>query len=101
MAGAPDAAFIAHMAEIAENLHRWEIGTIERAELVASWVRLTEERREVARNSDVPLPGQLDQATRKDGKRKGPQHMPFGISQAARELGVPRKSVERVLRNGL
>jgi hypothetical protein len=88
---APDGAFLAMMAEIAESLHRREVGTIERAELVASWVRLTEERK--ALRSKPAQPGPVS----KRGIAEGLGNT-GGARQAARELGVSRQSVERSVR---
>lgn len=36
----------AKLSEIAENLHRREIDELERAELVAAWVKIVRERRD-------------------------------------------------------
>lgn len=82
----------ADLAEIAENLHRRELGEIERAELMARWMEI------VGNKATGPLPGQVGPAVNKDGKRKGRQHMPGGINQAARDLGIPATQLKRAAR---
>lgn len=82
--------FDALAAEIAENLHRRELPALERDNLRAEWVRL--------REASTPLPAQDGQATRRDGRKKGPQHAQSGLSQTARDLGVPRPSLVRSLK---
>lgn len=80
------------LTEIAENLHRREISQIERAGLVAEWVRIVEGR----------LPAQVAQPVLPDGRKAGPQHKPGGKSEAARKLGMSRDQVSRSLKiNGL
>jgi len=63
-----------------------EIGEIERAELVADWVRLVEARgqsRHVAAN---------EPSQREDGRG---HRRPGGVRQAARELGMDERAVRR------
>lgn len=77
----------AAMAEIAENLHRRELGEIERAELLARWVELSANRKapeEVAQLA--PL------------SEKGGRGNKSGIRQAARDLGLPRDQVARAVK---
>ncbi len=92
----PKDRFSAPMAEIAENLHRRELGEIERAELMARWVEITAAKqeadaREAAAKAEVnDKPAQLGQISRSGGRgKKG------GVSQAARDLGVTRQTIER------
>lgn len=74
----------ARMWEIAENLHRADLTALERAEQVAEWVRLAEERgREVS--SQV--------ATKPTGGR--PQ---VGVRAAARELNVGKDEAHRAVK---
>lgn len=69
----------AAMIEIAENLHRTELTALERAEHVAEWVRLAEQK-EVSRQVDAkPLGG------RPEGGRRA----------AAREIGVSEPEARR------
>lgn len=59
---------------------------------MARWMEIAS-----ARSAD-PLPGQVAPATRKDGRKKGHQHMPGGINQAARDLGVEPTKLKRAAR---
>lgn len=65
--------------EIAENLHRADLTKIERDEMVAEWIRLTE------------VSGQSVQKPQ-GGRPEG------GISAASRELGIERKDAERAVK---
>lgn len=87
------------MAEIAENLHRRELGEIERAELMARWVEITAAKQEqdakeaAAKAQADEKPGQVGPVYGKGGRgKKG------GINQAARELGVPATQVKRAVK---
>lgn len=73
------------LLEIAENLHRREISALERAELVAEWVQL---RCGHADKLAQPAPVSKRGATEGRGNKGGDR-------QAARDLGVPRQTVER------
>jgi len=64
---------------------------IERAEMMAKWAEITKKKNE-------GLPAQVAQPALRDGRKKGPQHKPSGISQAARELGVSRDQMSRATR---
>lgn len=71
----------AAMIEIAENLHRADLTALERAEQVAEWVRLAEERgREVSPQLVAKPHG---------GRPQG------GVRAAAREIGVNREEARR------
>src|SRR5262249_19655570 len=59
--------------EISENLHRAELTTLERSNQIAEWVKLSEERRQVA---------QVEPAVLSDGRKSGPQHQARGINAA-------------------
>ncbi|MGJ0534271.1 hypothetical protein [Methylocystis sp.] len=67
---------------------------LERAEQIGEFDRL---RKQVEARDGKRQTGQVDQSVShlSDGRRKGPQHKPNGISQLARELGRPRKEVSR------
>jgi ParB-like chromosome segregation protein Spo0J len=69
--------------EISENLHRCDLTKIERAELLAEWVHLTEE--EVSRQV-VPKPGTMG------GRPES------GIAAASRELGIGEKEAQRAVK---
>lgn len=72
--------------EIAENLHRSELTAKERAEQIAEWVRLAEEKRK--RQTDV---------SRQVGAK--PNGRPeSGTRAAARELGMKETSVRRAVK---
>lgn len=71
------------LAEIAENLHRNELTALERDELLAEWIHLTEARREVSAQV-APKP--------QGGRPEG------GIRAAARELGVDRDDARRAVK---
>lgn len=73
----------ARMAEIAENLHRAELTVLERAEHIAEWIRLTEER-----DAAQVAPHQ----PRKAGQQPG------GINAATRELGIERTQAQRAVK---
>lgn len=67
------------MWEIAENLHRAELTVLERADSVAEWIRLAEEK-----EADI-----LRQVDAKLGRPEG------GRRAAAREIGIPEPSARR------
>lgn len=73
--------------EIAENLHRSELTAKERAEQIAEWVRLAEEKRK--RKSEV-----LTQVVAKPNGGR-PES---GTRAAARELGLNRETVRRAVK---
>lgn len=68
----------ARLWEIAENLHRAELTVQERADQIAEWVSLTNEK---VRQVSAPLGGEQP---REEGKRK-----------AAKELGIDESDVRR------
>lgn len=78
---------LAEMAEIAENLHRRDIGEIERSELMAKWAEITKKKGDVQSAQLAPI-----ETKREDGcgHRK-----PGGIRQAARDLEVSASSLRR------
>lgn len=71
----------ARMWEIAENLHRADLTALERAEQVAEWVRLAEERAQQVSPQVVAKP--------QGGRPQG------GVRAAAREIGVGREEARR------
>lgn len=70
------------MAEIAENLHRAELSVQERADHIAEWVRLTEDRQSAQLAPKGPV------GHRPEG----------GINAAARELGIERTEAQRAVK---
>ena len=83
-----DAASIGKLAEIAENLHRREISALERSELQAAWVEIVQARKETPDVSAEVRP-KLSARGRPEGRT------PSGINKAARELGVPRSTLQQ------
>ncbi|MBS7702665.1 tyrosine-type recombinase/integrase [Chelatococcus asaccharovorans] len=80
---------IGKLAEIAENLHRRQIDDIERGELIAAWMELRQERkRTLADKARQPA------ALKEPGRGRGAKG---GVRQAARDLGMPERSVRRAL----
>ena len=71
------------LTEIAENLHRREISQIERAGLIAEWVKITGERHGYAQDAHNP---------------KGGRPETTGAAKAARKLGMSRDQVSRSLK---
>lgn len=71
------------LIEIAENLHRNELKALERDELLAEWIRLTEAKREVSSQSETKPQG---------GRPEG------GINAAARELGISKADAHRAVK---
>lgn len=71
----------ARLWEIAENLHRAELNVQERADHIAEWVRLTNEK---VAQSAPPLGGM--------------QPKESGIRKAARDLGVTRDEAQRAVK---
>ena len=71
------------LAEIAENLHRAELTALERDELTAEWIALTEADQKVLRQSD---------AKPKGGRPEG------GVRAAARELKISEPDARRALK---
>jgi hypothetical protein len=72
----------AQMWGIAENLHRAELTALQRDEMMADWVRLTEAKAISAQVAPKP----------KGGRREG------GVRAAARKLGVGRDDVRRAVK---
>ena len=87
-----DAASIAKLAEIAENLHRREITALERSELQAAWVEIVEARKRDAQSAELRP---IEKKQRADGKG---HRKPSGINQAARDLGIPRSTLQQSVR---
>ena len=69
----------ARLWEIAENLHRSDLTAQERAEQIAQWVRLTEQKGVSAQLAPKPQGGRPES----------------GVSQAARTLKVPKRTAQR------
>lgn len=61
---------------------RADLTALERDEHIAPSIRLTEKKA-----AAVPCASCADNDTRKDGRKKGPQHQPRGLSAASRGLG--------------
>ena len=70
----------ARLWEIAENLHRAELTVQERAEHIAEWVRLVEEK---GAQLAHPVGGRGNEG---------------GVRAASRELGIPGRTVARALK---
>lgn len=77
-------------AEIDENLERREISADEQAELVARRVETVEAGKQIEAQA-TPLVTQPAPPTRKDGRRKRPQHEPTGIRQQPAISACPRQ----------
>jgi hypothetical protein len=77
----------ARLWEIAENLHRAELTVSERAEHIAEWVRLTNEKME-------QQPAQVAPPVRKHGHAQPGS----GINAAVRELGIDRTEAQRAVK---
>jgi ParB family chromosome partitioning protein len=73
------------LIELAENLHRADLDTQERAEHIAEWVRLTEEK-------------QLEKVAQVAPVSKGGRGKEGGIRAATRELGLERTEVQRAIK---
>lgn len=78
----------ARLIEIAENLHRAELTTIERSEQVAEWIELTEEK---------AVSAQLEPKLSARG-RDGEGRPESGIKAAARELAIDRNEAQRAVK---
>lgn len=78
----------AKLWEIAENLHRADLTVLERAQQVAEWVRLTEERQALKS-------AQLGQKSKTPENPRGAGRKESGTAAASRELGLSRTSVQR------
>ena len=79
----------ARMWTISENLHRAELGEVQRSQQMAEYVKLSNEKRE----ADLQT-GQLAQNESRRDDGRGHRHE-GGNSQAARDLGVTREEVRR------
>lgn len=90
-----DAEFVGAMARIAENVHRREIDDVERAELVAAWVKLQGARKK-ARKAEKAKLAQLAPVSKR-GQVEGRGNT-GGIRQAARDLSITRQTVERSIK---
>jgi ParB-like chromosome segregation protein Spo0J len=82
----------ARLWEIAENLHRAELTVTERAEHVAEWIRLTEERA-----ADLK-PAQLAPKSKTETNPRGSGRLEGGINAAVRELGIDRTEAQRAVK---
>ena len=60
---------------------------LERSEMIAEWVMLTEDK-----TAGSTCAGSLP-----DGRKAGPQHQPRGINAATRELGIDRNIAQRAI----
>lgn len=75
--------------EIAENLHRADLTALERTDMTAEWVRLTEEADRVLRQADAKLSAR---------GRKGEGRPTSGVRKAARELGISEADARRAIK---
>ena len=84
------------LAEIAENLHRAELTAAERADQVAEWIRLTEEKqaqqraKAEAENKAPDFSANLDEKSM--GRPEG------GVAAASRELDIPETTAKRAVK---
>ena len=77
--------------EIAENLHRADLTTLQRNEQVAEWIRLTDEDAKKAQSAQLaPI-----ESRRADGKG---HRRTEGINAASRELGIERTEAQRAVK---
>ena len=76
------------LAEIAENLHRNELTALERDDLLAEWIRLTEADLQSSQLETI-------ESRRPDGR--GHRHE-GGVSAAARELGISKADAHRAVK---
>ena len=74
--------------EIAENLHRAELSSLERSEQIAQWIRLCEQRIQPAQVE----PPEFAKAI---GYKSPPPQQQRGINAAVRGLGVDRNEAQR------
>ncbi len=81
----------ARLWEIAENLHRAELTTIERNDLIAEWVKIGDEKARGAPTT-TEVSAQVEQKPNKGGRPEG------GVSRAARELGIDRTDAQRAVK---
>jgi hypothetical protein len=80
--------------EIAENLHRAELTTLERSEQIAEWVRLCEQRIQPAQLA----PPEFTAPEKAIGYKSPPPQQQRGINAAVRELGVDRTEAQRAVK---
>jgi hypothetical protein len=74
----------AKLWEIAENLHRAELTTLQRDEQVAEWIRLTDEKQQEVSGQPAHKP--------QGGRPRG------GVSAATRDLGLERRDATRAIK---
>lgn len=104
----------AKLWEIAENLHRAELSTLERSEQIAEWVRLMDEKREKATLQSAQV--EPNESKREDGRGhrerdkvrhldavsdkpcKGGRGKEGGIRAASRDLGINESSARRAVK---
>jgi ParB family chromosome partitioning protein len=72
--------------EIAENLHRAELTTLERSEHIEQWIKLSDEKNRAAQVA--PLEKSI-------GYRSPPPQKAGGINAAVRDLGIERTEAQR------
>ena len=75
-----DDEITAKLWEISENLHRAELTPLERSELIAEWIRLTDQK-----------PSQVGTVS------KGGRGKAGGVNAAARELGISKTAAHRAV----
>jgi ParB-like chromosome segregation protein Spo0J len=79
----------ARLWTISENLHRAELTATQRAEQIAEWIRITEEKRRLA---------QVEPAVLSDGRKAPPQNRPSGLNAAVLELKMERNEAQRAVK---
>ncbi len=79
----------ARLWEISENLHHADLSVIERAEHIAEWIRLTEEKL---------ISAQVAPKSKSKTNPKGSGRQEGGINAAVRELGIDRTEAQRAVK---
>jgi ParB-like chromosome segregation protein Spo0J len=82
--------------EIAENLHRSELDTLERSEHIAEWIRLTEKEKKPI-DADKAVLGQVAPKLSARG-RKGEGRPKSGAREAIRKLGIEHRDARRAIK---
>jgi ParB-like chromosome segregation protein Spo0J len=89
-------ATLGQLVEVAENLHRAELTALERADHIAKWMELSKvkaiedaaEAQAIVKGAQVGHPSE----------HGGQQPHDKGVSQAARELNIPRQELQRAVK---
>jgi hypothetical protein len=82
--------------EIAENLHRCELTTLERKDHEAKWIEITGEQE--VQKAKLIDPQVAEQSKKTQRNPKGAGRKEEAISMAVRELGISRDEAERAIK---